>query len=247
MTHDANTPSFRPTRAIVLAAGLGKRMRPITSTIPKPLIEVRGKALIDYGLDALARNGVETVVVNVHYLADLMQAHLRKRRDMEILISDERDALLDSGGGVVKALPLLGSDPFYLLNADTFWIDGYRDNLDLMHQHWDPRRMDMLMLIADMRQATGYEGRGDFVMDADGRLARVAERNMSPFIYAGAAIVKPELFAGLPVEKFSLNRVFDQLIEAGRLHGVRLGGLWLTVGTPAAIAEAEAAFVASAA
>lgn len=247
MTHAPPRRAPKPTAAMMLAAGLGKRMRPITSTVPKPLVEVRGKALIDYGLDALQRSGVRRVVVNVHYLADLLQAHLRRRRDLDIGISDEREALLDSGGGIVKALPLLGPDPFYVLNADTFWIDGYRDNLDLMAEIWDADRMDMLLLIADMRQATGYEGRGDFVMDAEGRLARVAERDMSPFIYAGALILKPSLFAGMAAEPFSLNRLFDTAIEAGRLFGVRLDGLWITVGTPGAIAEAEAAFRASAA
>ncbi|MEC5289514.1 nucleotidyltransferase family protein [Aurantimonas sp. C2-6-R+9] len=239
--------AFKPTTAMVLAAGLGKRMRPITSTIPKPLVEIRGKALIDYGLDALARNGVKKVVVNVHYLPDLMRAHLRKRKDMEIVISDERDELLDSGGGLVKALPELGTEPFYVINSDTFWIDGYRDNLDLLASLWDPARMDVSLLIADMRQATGYDGPGDFVMDAEGRLTRVEERDMSPFIYAGAAILKPEVFAGMKEEKFSLNRIFDNAVEADRLFGVRLGGLWITVGTPAAIPLAEAAFVASAA
>lgn len=232
---------------MMLAAGLGKRMRPITSTIPKPLVEVRGKALIDYGLDALARNGVERVVVNVHYLSDQMRAHLRKRRDMEFVISDETDRLLDSGGGIVKALEHLGPDPFYVLNSDTFWIDGYRDNLELMAALWNPAAMDISLLIADMPQATGYDGRGDFVMDTTGRLARVEERDMSPFIYAGAAIMKPEVFAGYKPEPFSLNRVFDDAIEAGRLFGTRLGGLWITVGNPAAIAKAEAVFMASAA
>ncbi|WP_188911462.1 nucleotidyltransferase family protein [Aureimonas endophytica] len=237
----------RPNVAMVLAAGLGKRMRPITSTIPKPLVEIRGKALIDYGLDALERAGVSRAVVNVHYLADLMQAHLRRRDGIEIVVSDERDELLESGGGIVRALPLLGPDPFYVINADTFWIDGYRDNLQLMAELWDPRRMDVLLLIAEMRQATGYEGRGDFTMDVEGRLKRVPERDMSPFIYAGAAIVKPELFAGMAEEKFSLNRIFDTAIENERLFGVRLDGLWLTVGTPDAIPAAEAAFKASAA
>jgi MurNAc alpha-1-phosphate uridylyltransferase len=237
---------FRPKTAMVLAAGLGKRMRPITSTIPKPLIAVRGKALIDYSLDALARNGVEKIVVNVHYLADLMRAHLRRRTGPEIVISDETDTLLESGGGIVKALPLLGPEPFFVINSDTFWIDGYRDNLDLMTDLWDPTRMDAMLLIADMRQATGYDGKGDFTMDVEGRLARVGERDMSPFIYAGAAILKPELFAGMAEEKFSLNRIFDQAIEADRLFGARLDGLWLTVGTPGAIAEAEATFLASA-
>ena len=236
-----------PRTAMVLAAGLGKRMRPITSTIPKPLVEVRGKALIDYGLDALQRAGVERAVVNVHYLADLMQAHLRRRTGLVIAVSDERDRLLESGGGIVRALSLIGSEPFYVVNADTFWIDGFRDNLQLMAELWDPVRMDVLLLIADMRQATGYEGRGDFAMDVEGRLRRVAERDMSPFIYAGAAILKPELFAGMAEETFSLNRIFDQAIETGRLHGVRLDGLWFTVGTPEAIPLAEAAFKASAA
>ena len=238
---------FKPKTAMVLAAGLGKRMRPITSTIPKPLVEIRGKALIDYGLDALARNGVEKVVVNVHYMADLMRAHLRKRKDMEIVVSDETEALLDSGGGIVKALPELGSEPFFVVNSDTFWIDGYRDNLDLMASLWNPAKMDVCLLIADMQQATGYDGRGDFVMDVEGRLTRVEERDMSPYIYAGGAIVKPEVFAGMKPETFSLNRIFDNAIEADRLYGVRLGGVWITVGTPAAIREAEAAFIASAA
>ncbi|WP_152046634.1 nucleotidyltransferase family protein [Aureimonas psammosilenae] len=240
-------PTASPSTAMVLAAGLGKRMRPITSTIPKPLVEIKGKALIDYGLDALERAGVRRAVVNVHYLADLMQAHLRRREGLEIAISDERDTLLESGGGIVRALPLIGPDPFYVLNADTFWIDGYRDNLQLMAELWEPERMDILLLIADMRQATGYEGRGDFVMDAEGRLARVPERDMSPFIYAGAAILKPELFAGMAEEKFSLNRLFDAAIEKGTLFGVRLDGLWITVGTPEAIPEAEAVFQTSAA
>lgn len=237
----------KPKTAMILAAGLGKRMRPITSMIPKPLVEINGKALIDYGLDALARNGVERVVVNVHYMAELLRAHLRKRRDMEVIVSDESDKLLESGGGIVRALPHLGADPFYLINSDTFWIDGYRDNLDLLADLWNPADADMLLLIAEMRQATGYEGRGDFTMDREGRLRRVAERDMSPFIYAGAGILKPDLFRGLPEETFSLNRVFDTAIENERLFGGRLDGLWLTVGTPQAIHDAEAAFAASAA
>ncbi|MBO0903422.1 nucleotidyltransferase family protein [Jiella sonneratiae] len=247
MTLHSIQPRFKPKTAMILAAGLGKRMRPITSTMPKPLIEIRGRALIDYGLDALVRNGVTRIVVNVHYLPDLMRAHLRKRKDVEIVVSDETDALLDSGGGIVRALPELGEDPFYVLNADTFWIDGYRDNLDLLAELWDPAKMDVSLLIAEMRQATGYDGDGDFVMDPSGRLARVPERVISPFIYAGGAILKPELFAGMKPEKFSLNRIFDRTIEAERLYGVRLDGVWITVGTPSAIKLAEEAFLASAA
>lgn len=244
---ETKSAGFRPQVAMVLAAGLGKRMRPITSTMPKPLVEVRGKALIDYGLDALERAGVSRIVVNVHYMADLMRAHLRKRKGPAIVVSDETDTLLESGGGVVKALPELGPDPFFLINSDTFWVEGYRDNLDLLAELWDETRMDALLLIADMKRATGYEGRGDFTMDASGHLRRVGERDMSPFIYAGAAIFKPSVFEGLPQEKFSLNRVFDVAIENERLYGVRLDGLWLTVGTPQAVTEAERALIASAA
>ncbi|MEN3794485.1 nucleotidyltransferase family protein [Fulvimarina sp. MAC3] len=238
---------FRPKTAMMLSAGLGKRLRPITSTVPKPLVEVRGKALIDYGLDALARAGVEKVVVNVHYLPDLMRAHLRRRKDMEIVISDESDLLLDSGGGIMKALPHLGSEPFFVLNSDTFWIESYRANLDILSDLWRPADMDVSLLIADMAQSTGYDGRGDFVMDATGRLVRREERDMSPFIYAGAGIFTPEIFEGYQVEPFSLNRIFDAAIEAERLNGVRLSGLWLTVGTPQAIKEAEMAYLSSAA
>ncbi|MER0239943.1 nucleotidyltransferase family protein [Fulvimarina sp. MAC8] len=237
----------RPKTAMMLSAGLGKRLRPITSTVPKPLVEVRGKALIDYGLDALVRAGIEKVVVNVHYLPDLMRAHLRKRKDIEIVVSDESDLLLDSGGGIVKALPHLGSEPFFVLNSDTFWIESYRANLDVLADLWRPDQMDVSLLIADMAQSTGYDGRGDFVMNAAGRLTRREERDMSPFIYAGAGIFKPELFEGYEAKPFSLNRIFDSTIEAERIFGVRLSGLWLTVGTPLAIKQAEAAFLASAA
>ncbi|SKA03385.1 nucleotidyltransferase family protein [Consotaella salsifontis] len=246
MTREPNE-KFRPSTAMMLAAGLGKRMRPITSTIPKPLIEVGQKSLIDYGLDALSRNGVSKVVVNVHYMADLMQAHLKKRKDMEIVVSDEREKLLDSGGGIVKALPLLGEEPFFVINADTFWIDGYRDNLDLLADLWDPEKMDILLLIATMEQASGYEGRGDFAMDVEGRLKRVKERTMSPFIYAGAALFKPEVFDGYQANPFSLNRIFDTAIDSDRLFGARLDGLWITVGTPEAVHMAEARLRSSAA
>ncbi|SHJ75548.1 Nucleotidyl transferase [Aureimonas altamirensis DSM 21988] len=237
----------RPKTAMILAAGIGKRMRPITATIPKPLVEVGGKALIDYGIEALLRNGVDHLVVNVHYLPDLVRAHMRKRRNVRVDISDESDALLESGGGIAKALPLLGPDPFYVINSDTFWIEGYRDNLDLMAAMWDDSAMDILLLIADMKRATGYDGRGDFAMDVEGRLTRLEERDMSPFIYAGAAIIHPRAFDGFGTERYSLNRVFDRAIENRRLFGVRLDGLWLTVGTPDAVGAAERVLIASAA
>jgi MurNAc alpha-1-phosphate uridylyltransferase len=232
---------------MVPAAGLGKRMRPLTATTPKPLIEVNGRALIDYGLDALARAGVEEVVVNVHYLADLVATHVGRRRRPHALISDERAALLDTGGGIVRALPRLGHAPFYLLNSDSFWIEGARPNLDWLAEGWRDDAMDALLLVSPTVRAIGYSGRGDFRMDPAGRLIRRAEREVAPFVYAGAAILHPRLFAECPEGAFSLNLLFDRAMEAGRLFGVRLDGLWLHIGTPEAIGEAELTIADSAA
>jgi MurNAc alpha-1-phosphate uridylyltransferase len=233
---------------MVLAAGLGKRMRPITATVPKPLIEVGGRALIDYALDRLELAGVETAVVNIHYLPQLMRAHLaRRRRPPEIVISDESAALLDTGGGTAKALPDLGSEPFYLLNADSFWIEGARPNLRWLAGTWDDAAMDALLLLAPTVRAIGYRGRGDFRMDTDGRLTRRPEREVVPFAYAGAAILHPRLFADAPDGAFSLNLLFDRAAAAERLFGVRMDGLWLHVGTPESIGEAEMSIADSAA
>lgn len=235
-----------PRTAIVLAAGLGTRMRPITERLPKALVAVAGKPLIDWGLDALAAVGVEQVVVNVHHHADQVAAYLARREHPRIVVSDERDQLLDSAGAIVKALPELGTEPFFVLNADTFWIDGARPNLERLAEQWDPARMDILLMIAAMSQATGYGGKGDFLMEKDGQLARVPEREVSPFIYAGVAIVHPRIFEGEAVRPASLNTYFDRVIAEGRLYGMRMDGIWLTVGTPEAIAEAEAAIAAAA-
>jgi MurNAc alpha-1-phosphate uridylyltransferase len=237
----------RPKRAMVLAAGLGKRMRPLTATIPKPLVEVNGKALIDHGLDRLERAGIARVIVNVHYLPELVRAHLARRRRPEIVISDERAKLLDTGGAIVKALPELGPDPFYLLNSDSFWIEGARPNLDWLAAGWDDQKMDVLLLLAPTVRSIGYHGRGDFRMDPAGRLYRRTEREVVPFAYAGAAIIHPRLFADAPEGAFSLNLLFDRAIEAERLFGVRMDGTWLHVGTPEAIAEAELSIADSAA
>lgn len=225
---------------MVLAAGLGKRMRPITDTMPKPLVSVAGKPLIDWTLDALEEAGVERVVVNVHYLAPMMRAHLAIRQKPEILVSDESDQLLDSGGGIVRALPLLGTDPFLILNADTFWVDSGRPNLARLAEAWNPSAMDMMMLVADPARATGHTGGGDFLLDTDGRLERARGRP-DAVIYAGAAITTPALFEGMDATTHSLNLHFDRLIAAGRLYGLALEGEWITVGTPEAIAPAEAA------
>jgi MurNAc alpha-1-phosphate uridylyltransferase len=238
----------RPKRAMILAAGVGKRMRPLTVTTPKPLIEVNGRALIDYGLDRLERAGVEETVVNVHYLADQVERHIaRRRRPPGVAISDEREKLLDTGGGVMKALPRLGPSPFYLLNSDSFWIEGARPNLDWLAAGWRDDAMDALLLVAATVRAVGYTGRGDFRMDPAGRLVRRGERDVAPFVYAGAAILHPRLFADAPEGAFSLNTLFSRAIENGRLFGMRLDGLWLHVGTPDAIAEAELTIADSAA
>lgn len=229
-----------PKTAMVLAAGLGKRMRPLTETRPKPLIEIAGKPLLDWGLDALGRAGVETAVVNIHYLGRQIAAHVAARKTPRILISDESARLLDSAGGIVKALPLLGSEPFFVLNADTFWIDRRKSNIERLALAWDGARMDILLMLCDPSSATGHSGGIDFTMMADGRLARAAGA-AAGFIYAGAAILDPAIFAGARAEPHSLNLYFDRAIEAGRLHGLPLDGSWITVGTPEAIGPAEAA------
>ena len=225
--------------AMLLAAGLGKRMRPLTDTRPKPLIDVAGKTLADHVLDRLAATGVERVVVNVHYLADMMEAHLSARTAPTVTISDERAGLLDSGGGVGKALPLLGPAPFIVCNADSFWIEGPAANLDRLKAAWRPEAMDILMLLAATTTSVGFYGRGDYTRDDAGRLRRRRDGETAPFAYAGVLLIKPELFQGMP-EIFSLNRLFDIAEGKGRLFGLPLDGIWLHVGTPEAIGEAEA-------
>lgn len=238
-------PEMGPKTAMVLAAGLGKRMRPITETIPKPLVKVAGKALIDWGLDAAAQAGIRTAIVNVHYLADQLEEHLRHRKDLNVVISDEREMLLDSAGGIVKALPLLGAEPFFILNADTFWVgDEKVPNLSALAEAWDADRMDILLMTARLDQETGYEGKGDFVADENGHLRRARDVSGEPVIYAGAGIIHPRIFADAEPGVSSLNRYFDEAIAAGRLYGMPMTGHWLTVGTPDAIGEAEAALTA---
>lgn len=233
--------------AFVLAAGLGTRMRPITDTLPKPLVEVAGRPMIDHALDRAADAGITRAVVNVHHLADQVEAHLARRTaPPSVVISDERGALLETGGGIKKALPLVGSGPFVVFNSDSFWLEGPHSNLARQIAAWRPDAMDLLLLVAPAATSLGYEGRGDFVMDADGRLQRRGEREVAPFIYAGVAILTPELFADTPEGPFSLNLLFDRAAERERLFGLRLDGQWLHVGTPQAIAAAEARVKASA-
>jgi MurNAc alpha-1-phosphate uridylyltransferase len=232
-------PPNRPfSHAMLLAAGLGRRMRPLTTTRPKPLIEVGGRTLVDHVIERLAAAGIETVVVNVHYLADQMEAHLAKRHAPSVKISDERGGLLDSGGGVKRALPLLGKQPFVVCNSDSFWIEGPRQNLLGLFEAWDPDRMDILMLVASIASSVGFDGPGDYDLDPAGRLSRRREREIAPFAYAGVLLIKPELFADMP-DSFSLVRLFDLAESRRRLYGRRLDGIWLHVGTPEAIDEAE--------
>jgi N-acetyl-alpha-D-muramate 1-phosphate uridylyltransferase len=235
-----------PSRAMVLAAGIGTRMHPLTERRPKPLVEVGGKALLDHVLDRLAEAGVERVVVNVHHFAELMERHLAGRTRPQVFISDERGLLLGTGGGVRKALPDLGDAPFFHINSDTIWIDGVKPNLARLADAFDPAAMDALLLLAPSTGSIGYAGRGDFMMAPDGRLTRRGERQVVPFVYAGAAILSPALFAGAPPGEFPLTALFDRAAEAGRLFGLRLEGLWMHVGTPDAIASAETAIRASA-
>ena len=231
--------------AMVLAAGLGTRMRPYNGHIPKPLVTVGKKSLIDYGLDRLAEAGVERAVVNVHHLADAIERHLAARSAPSIVISDERAELLGTGGGIAKALPLLGDAPFFLVNSDTLWFDGIHSNIARLADAFDPAAMDALLLLAP-KDSLGYEGRGDYTMLPDGRLRRRGGQNTAPFIYAGTALLAPALFAGAPAGAFPLTQLFDRAGENGRLFGLKLEGVWMHVGTPEAVAAAERALAAMA-
>jgi N-acetyl-alpha-D-muramate 1-phosphate uridylyltransferase len=229
------------THAMVLAAGYGQRMRPLTLTRPKPLVEVAGKALIDYGFDRLRASGVGTAVVNVHYLPEQIEAWAKKQPSPRIVISDERSEILDTGGGVARALPLLGADPFFVINSDSFWVDEGVPALDRLRGAWDDASMDCLLLLSPLERTVGYDGAGDFVRGGDGRLTRRANSGGRPLAYIGGYLVSPRLFGDAPEGKFSMNLLWDRAIAAGRLFGVEHAGRWLHVGTPEAIGLAEAA------
>ena len=239
------TSTKRPSRAFVLAAGKGERMRPLTETRPKPLVSVAGKPLIDQVLDRLAEAHIGEAIVNIHYLADQIEDHLRDRTHPKITISDERGELLDTGGGVAKALPKLGDAPFLIHNSDSIWIEGMGSNLDRLIEAWDETAMDGLMLVAPISTSIGYDGAGDFQMDATGRLTRQTGARLAPFVFAGVSIAHPRLFDNAPKGAFSLNMLWTRAIEKDRLFGIRLEGIWMHVGTPSAIAEAEDAIANS--
>jgi MurNAc alpha-1-phosphate uridylyltransferase len=226
-------------RAMILAAGLGTRMRPLTNDRPKPLVKVRGKALIDHAIDRLVQAGVEMIAVNVHYRAAMLKEHLAKRHDIEIRISDESEALLDSGGGIANVLQWFEGEPFFTHNSDSIWVEGTGHALEKMKARWNAGEMDALMMLAPTVTSVCYEGRGDFMMDADGRLARVPEQRVAPFVWSGVQIVHPRLFEDLPGRKFSINLLWDRAIEKGRLLGLRLDGVWMHIDRPEAIKESE--------
>ena len=224
--------------AMVLGAGLGTRMG--ESSLPKPLVALAGKALIDHVLDRLAEAGIKRVVVNVHHRADQIERHLSARTRPAIAFSDERAALLDTGGGVKKALPLLGPGAFLINNADSLWIEGVGGNLARLAAAWDDARMDCLMMLAPLARSHGYSGRGDFALESGGRIRRrKVEQEILPFAFTGVSLAHPRLFADSPEHAFSLNDVWNRAISAGRAYGLRMEGVWMHVGTPAALAEAE--------
>jgi len=226
--------------AMVLAAGLGKRMRPLTASQPKPLVRVAGKPLIDHALDRLAEAGVAKAVVNVHYLADALEAHVLARKAPQVTISDEREQLLETGGGMVKALPLL-PDPFFAINSDNIWLDGPLDAFHDLSQAWDPKKMDALLLLVPHRGAHNFRGKGDFHMNGEGRLTRRRSGRIAPFIFTGIQLVSHRLMRDAPEGPFSTNVLWSRAIEEERLYGIAFTGEWFEVGTPAAIRPTEAA------
>lgn len=232
-------PKFGPKKAMVLAAGLGQRLRPITNNLPKPLIKIANCTLLDHTLDHLVAAGVECAVVNIHYLADQIKQHLTSRNDLEIIISSEESNLLETGGGVKKALEIFSNEPFYISNADVFWLDGPTKALGRVIEQWDDSKMDALLMLHSTVEAYGYSGNGDFEVDANGKLSRRLEREITPYLFTGLQIIHPRIFKGTPEGKFSLNVIYDRAIEVGRLYGVVHDGEWFHIGTPDGLAEAE--------
>jgi MurNAc alpha-1-phosphate uridylyltransferase len=229
----------RPETAMVLAAGLGQRMRPLNNGLPKPLVRLKGRPLIDHVLDRLGEAGVTRAIVNVHYCAEQIIAHVAPRLRPVIVVSDESGQLLDTGGGVRKALPALGEGPFIIHNSDSVWIDQANSSLHRLFAAWDGARMDSLMLVAPVTTSIGYSGAGDFSLDADGRTMRRPKEGRVPFVFTGVSVAHPRLFEDSPDGPFSLNLLWDRAIAAGRLFGVTLDGTWMHVGDPAALDEAE--------
>ncbi|NCP17739.1 MAG: nucleotidyltransferase family protein [Erythrobacter sp.] len=231
-------PPLASDTAMVMAAGLGKRMRPLTATMPKPLVRVSGKALIDHTLDRLAEAGLTQAVVNVHYLADALEAHVVERANPKVQISDERDALLETGGGMVRAQSML-PDPFFCLNSDNIWLDGPKNAFAELSARWDPEIMDALLLVVPHSRAMNFNGQGDFHLDSVGRITRRRTGRIAPFIYTGIQIVSHRLLRDAPEGKFGTMQLWERAIGEGRLYGLPFTGLWFEVGTPQAIRPTE--------
>ncbi|BBK45032.1 mannose-1-phosphate guanylyltransferase [Allostella vacuolata] len=227
-------------RGMVLAAGLGTRMRPLTDSLPKALVAVAGETLIDRILDRMAEAGIEEVAVNLHHKGDQLAGHLAGRTRPRIIESRE-ETLLETGGGVRQALPLLGDGPFFVINGDILWRNGKRSALERLAAAWDGDRMDGLLLLQRTVSAFGYDGRGDFMLTQDGLIRRPEPGEIPPYLFAGLQILHPRLFHGAPDGAFSLNRLYARAAEAGRLGGIVHDGEWYHVGTPQALAEAEEA------
>ena len=233
--------SKTPKTAMVLAAGLGTRMRPLTNDRPKALVEVGGKALMDHMLDRLAAVGVETAVVNVHYFADLMEAHLKARTTApRIVVSDERAQALETGGGVKHALPLLPDEAFFVANIDAIWLDGEAGAIEQVVDLWDPERMDVCLMLAPTATSMGFHDTGDVFLEADGRVRFKQPGETAPFVYVGLHICKPSVVRDGPEGPFSLLPLWKALAEQGRIYGVSPPGLWMHVGDPAARELAQA-------
>jgi MurNAc alpha-1-phosphate uridylyltransferase len=243
------TLSIRPDRggvvpetAMVMAAGLGKRMRPLTATRPKPLVEVAGRTLLDHVFDRLRSAGVKRAVVNVHYLADALEAHLKNRVEgIDVVISDERGRLMETGGGIVQARALIGDQPFLVVNSDNLWLDGPSDAIRMLAARWDDATMDALLLMVPLARAHNHGGQGDFSLSPDGRITgRRKQGRIAPFVYTGVQILSPRVIAEWPDGPFSTMLFWERAIAAGRAYGLVHQGLWFDVGTPPAIAATEA-------
>lgn len=247
MKRNTNTFALRPAAkvaaphtAMVMAAGLGKRMRPLTIARPKPLIEVAGKTLLDHTLDRLKSAGVKRAVVNVHYMADALEAHLATHvHGIDVIISDERTLLLETGGGLMQAAPLIPDDPFICVNSDNLWVDGPTDALNLLAARWNDDEMDALLLVVPQARANNHSGRGDFYLDPNGRISRRKPSRVAPFVYCGIQMLSKRLLVDAPEGPFSTNLFWDRAIAAQRCFGMVHQGLWFDVGTPAAIARTE--------
>ncbi len=232
------TGRMTPRRAMVLAAGLGLRMRPVTDDRPKPLVEVAGRTMLDRVFDRIEAFGIDRAVVNSHYQADQVETHLAARATPVTEISHEL-SLLNTGGGVANALERLGNDPFFVINADIVWLDGRTPALNRLASAWNDDDMDGLLLVQGTAKAFGYRGRGDYDVDQIGRMFRRKERDVAPYVFTGIQILHPHMFTDAPSGAFSLNVLYDRAESAGRLHAIVHDGEWFHIGTPTALAEAE--------